>query len=411
MDGRRRIGTRTVDTIMKRINLIWVALCATLPTCEAEPEPEGIPAACDPASWVAPSGHSRGWHFQAALDAAIDAGLPGIVMAIRDSEGTWQGAAGSADLGRGTPMEACHRTRVASVTKTFVAATVMTLVEDGVLELDAPITRYLPEERDRLPDADRITLRHLLSHTSGVYNYLDVAFALELFNRPSRTWTLKACYDHAMRGDPEFKPGTDWSYSNTNYILTGWIIEAVTGRAHEDVMQERIFDPLGMVSTHYEPDRFDFPGVVHGYFDLFGDHTLIDSTETYANTCVGPDGGMVSTAGDLLAFYEAVFARPSLLHPSSVQAMLPFVATGETDFPEYGLGLEAWVDGDAVAYGHGGHEFGYRTFAYYFPEHDVSFVVGINASSLLPTPDNISATIDEQRNRIRDIVLEGQASR
>lgn len=385
---------------------LWFA-SLLLGGCERDPVPEGHPSTCLAPTSGDPRVHPRSALFRAALEEVVSTGLPGAVMAIRDRDGWWQGAAGMVDLGRQTPMQTCHRTRIASVTKPFVAAAVMLLMEDGVLELDAPITTYLPEEDDRLPNASRISTRQLLSHQSGVHNFLDVPFVLELFNRPERTWRLEACYAHALRSSPDFEPGEDWSYSNTNYLLLARIIEAVTGQPHEDVLRTRIFEPLGMVSTSYRPDSFAFDGVAHGYFDLFGDRHLIDASESYANSCVGPDGGMVSTAEDLLTFLDATFSRGTLLRPSSIDAMLPYVETGEELFPHYGLGLESWVDGEAYGYGHGGHEFGYRTFAYYFPQQDVSFVVWVNASSLLPGDDNISAVVDAARNRLRDVVLDG----
>lgn len=390
-----------------------LALGLLVTACEPLPEPEGQAPYCVEAaedaegSSLAPPDpeHPLGARLQSALEDAVDAGLPGVVMAIRDPDGVWEGSAGFADLGREIPMQTCHRTRIASVTKTFVAATVMRLVDRGQLQLDAPLTDYLPERGGRIPHGDQITLRHLLSHTSGVYNFLDVALVLELFNRPERVWPLDECFEHAVEGDAQFAPGEDWSYSNTNYLLLGWVIEAVSGKPHEEVMREELFEPLDLQETTYRVDQFEFPGVARGYFDLFGNHALVDSTQTYANTCVGPDGGMVSSAHDVLVFYDHLFAQEDLLEPDSLRAMLPFVATDQPDFPEYGLGVESWEGGERRGYGHGGQEFGYRTFAYYFPQQDLTFVVWFNASSLLPTEDNVAKTINAQRNRLRDIAL------
>ncbi len=397
-----------MDSNNTRVIVKWsAALCLMASGCEPLPEPEGeAPYCVEGSALVTPNPeHPLGARLQLALEDAVDAGIPGAVMAIRDRDGVWEGAAGLADLGREIPMQTCHHTRIGSVTKTFVAATILRLVERGQLQLDAPLTDYLPEQRGRIPNAERITLRQLLSHTSGVDNFLDVALVVELFNRPSRAWTLRECYERAVGEDAVFAPGEDWSYSNTNYLLLGWIIEAVTGEPHEEVMREEFFEPLDLRATTYEADRFEFPGIARGYFDLFGTHTLVDSTETYANNCVGPDGGMASSARDVLVFYDHLFAQQDLLEPESLSAMLPFFATGERDFPEYGLGIESWGEGERFGYGHGGQEFGYRTFAYYFPEQDVTFVLWVNASSLVPTEDNIAKTINTHRNLLRDIVL------
>ncbi len=375
--------------------------------CEVEPMPEGEPATCLPRDAVLPSAeHPLAAQLQEALEQAVDAGLPGVVLAVRDPNGTWEGSAGLVDLGRGEPMQSCHRTRIASVTKTFIATTILALAQDGRLDLDVPISTLLPERTASLPNADRITTIQLLQHTSGVYNFLDVELVLDLFNRPSDTWSIDACYAHALDSDAEFSPGEGWTYSNTNYLLLGWIIEAATGKSQEQVVAETILEPLALHETSYVVDSFDFDGVAHGYFDLMGDGALIDATRSYANLCVGADGGMVSSARDLLTFFDHLLAQRDLLGDEALARMMPSVETGEDDFPLYGAGVEAWgPPGRRRGVGHGGHEFRYRTFAYSFAEADVTLVIWFNASSLRPTEENISQEINAARDRLRDIVL------
>lgn len=389
---------------MKRIPFLLLGVL--LLACDVEAEPVGAPSTCRAPSDPSVRQHPLAGLLQAALEGAVDDGVPGVVMAIRDADGVWEGSAGYVDLGRAEPMRSCHRTRIASVTKTFISTAIMALAEEGRLDLDAPISTLLPDRTRALPNADRVTTRQLMQHTSGVYNFIDVPLVLDLFNRPSDTWTVQECYAHALDNDAEFEPGADWSYSNTNYLLLGWILEAVTGQTQERVLEERFFEPLAMHDTHYAVDAFDFDGVAHGYFDLMGDGALVDSTTTYANLCVGADGGMVSSARDLLTFYDHLFAVGDIVSDETLADMMPRVETGEEDFPLYGAGLEAWgPPGRRRGIGHGGHEFGYRTFAYYFPEADVTFIVWFNASSLQPTEDNISEVISGHRDRLRNIVL------
>lgn len=377
--------------------------------CELEALPEGEPSTCLPRESAPAAQHPLAAPLQAALEDAVDSGLPGVVLAVRDPRGSWEGSAGFVDLGRAEPMQSCHRTRIASVTKTFIATTVLALAEDGLLDLAAPISTLLPERTASLPNADRITTTDLLQHTSGVYNFLDVELVLDLFNRPDKTWSVEACYAHALDSDAEFSPGEDWSYSNTNYLLLGWIIEAVTGKTQEQVVRDRILDPLALDETSYVVDGFGFEGVAHGYFDLMGDGALIDSTRSYANLCVGADGGMVSSARDLATFFDHLLGQRDLLGEESLARMMPSVETGEDDFPLYGAGVEAWgPPGRLRGIGHGGHEFGYRTFAYHFPETGVTLVIWFNASSLIPTEENISKDINAARDRLRDLVLEMQ---
>ncbi len=384
-----------------------LALVLALSSLACSENPQGEAPRCVVSSPELPAqtDHPRAAALMRGLEHAIDAGIPGASMAIRDADGVWEGAAGLADLDRGMPMETCHSTRIASVTKPFVATTLLRLVDRGQIDLDQTVASYLPREADRLPFATTITVRQLLSHTSGVHNFLDLGFVLDLMNRPGRTWTMEEAYDHALKKKADFAPGDDWSYSNTNYLLAAWIIEAVTGHRHEKVMDEEVFSRLRLNGTSYQPDSFEFDGVVRGYLDLYGDGALVDASDSYANSCVGPDGGMVSTAHDLLVFIDALLAQRSLLDDDTFEEMMPYVPTEEERFPEYGLGLESWDEDGVRGIGHGGHEFGYRTFAYYFPEQDVSFVLWFNTSSLSPLGDNISDVIEQERVALRDIAL------
>ena len=387
---------------MNRAAWIGLVLCVG---CSPEPEAVGQPATCLSPSVAPPADHPRAEALQHAIDAAVQDGIPGVVVAISDPDGTWEGSAGMADLGRQTPMRTCHRTRIASVTKTFIAVAVLQLVDEGVVSLDDTVADWLPEVADALPNARQVTVRQLLDHTSGVYNFLDVQFVLDLFNRPTRTWTVQEGIDRALGKDASFAPGTDWSYSNTNYLLLGRILEAAAGQPHATVLRDRLLDPLDLTDTTYAEDRFRFDGVVHGYFDLMGDHVLVDSTDTYANSVVGADGGMVSSARDLLVFGTALFAEGTLLSEALVAELQPTVETGYDDFPHYGLGVELWDEGGIQAVGHGGHEFGYRTWLYHFEESDLTFVLWMNASSLQPTEDNIGAVVERHRRRVRDAAL------
>lgn len=371
------------------------------------PDPQGAEPVCVTSSSQLPplSTHPKANALAEGLQQAIAAGIPGASLAIRDENGVWEGAAGFADLDRGLSMQTCHSTRIASVTKPFVAATLLRLVEQGLIDLDQTVAHYLPNETERLPHAKSITVHQLLNHTSGVHNFLDLEFVLDLINRPSKTWTMNEAYEHALRSKADFAPGDDWSYSNTNYLLAAWVMEAVSDKKHEAQMAAEIFRPLDLAGTSYRADSFEFDGVVRGYLDLYGDGALVDASDNYANSCVGPDGGMVSTAHDLLVFFDALLAQKTLLSDEMLSEMLPSIPTGELLFPKYGLGLELWEEDGVRGIGHGGHEFGYRTFAYYFPERDVTFVLWFNTSSLNPTDNNIAHVVNAQRRALRDIAL------
>jgi D-alanyl-D-alanine carboxypeptidase len=178
--------------------------------------------------------------LQQQLDGVVEAGAPGVVGLARTGERTWQGASGLGDLRANRPARAGDRFRVGSMTKSFVAALVLQLVGEGRLSLDDNLERWLP---GLVPSGERITVRQLLNHTSGLYNYSDD------LPEPPRRFRPRELVAIATGHKPLFTPGTQFSYSNTNYILAGLLVERVTGQPLDDQLEQRIFQPLGLDHT------------------------------------------------------------------------------------------------------------------------------------------------------------------
>lgn len=378
--------------------LLNLAAVTALFACQAEPSRDLDDYACELAPQVreAIDAHPRSALYQNALMDAVAGELPGAVWAVRDADGLWIGAVGSADLETGAPLQPCHRTRIASVTKSMVSATTLQLVQDGLIALDDPIENYLTGEwLDAAPRADRITVRHLLSHSSGLDDYLDVAWGIALFNTPDRTWTTDELLRKGLAKDLLFQPGARHEYANTNYLLLGKIIEAVTGRPHEEVMNERVFEPLTMDDTTYVPDAFEFEGVARAYLDLYGDRVVVDATDTFAVGEVSAAGGVISTAADLIRFLDGTIAGGGILDDTTLQEATDFVPSdSDHGFLGYGLGLQRWDTDHGIAIGHTGQELGYLFFAYHFPDADLSFVLWSNAASIAyPTEDNLTGLV------------------
>ena len=277
---------------------------------------------------------------------------------------------------------------------------IMRLVERGDLALDAPISTWLtPERAAQFVDSDRVTVRHLLNHSSGYENYT-FAMSVELFNEPTHTWTSTQALDMVAGMDRSFESvGVKHSYSNTNYLLLAEIAESATGTPHENLLEELVLIPSQMRRTSYAPDTFTFPEEMdRGYMELFHVGELVDVSETYACNQVGPEGGVVSTASDVGRFLWEVFDAKSLLSDASIEEMTRWIAVEESpDRPGYGLGFATWQTRYGMAIGHIGQEFGYLTFAYYFPDQRVSFVFMTNASSISePIEGNLTHTVVEE---------------
>ncbi|MGV9994811.1 serine hydrolase domain-containing protein [Streptomyces sp. NPDC003374] len=335
---------------------------ATLATRAAVADPAHRPGAGHPA-------------WQRALDAVVATGVPGVVAEVRDAHGTWTGTAGRADLRhRGLPP-ADARFRAGSVTKTFVATTVLQLVAEHRVRLDAPVERYLPHV---VPDGRHITVRDLLGHRSGLHDYTDAlwhAGLAQLYRTRFRHWTPGELLAAAFRHAPEFAPGSAGQYSNTNYVVLGRLLEKVTGQSAEKEITDRVIAPLGLRHTYFPGGSVRIAGPhAHGYLPIGpAGSPLADATEqnmSYAS------GSLVSTAHDLNLFFRALIGG-RLLPPSQLDAMR--AVRPLRGGPAYGLGLSRLTGPSfGTAYGHTGGTPGYTTFAYTTADNTRQVTLSLN---------------------------------
>lgn len=306
------------------------------------------------------------------------ADLPATVLAVRTTDGgTWVGADGTRERDGHIPVTSDAPFRIASITKLFVAVVLLQLVEESRLELDDPASRYVPAAA-----VWRVTIRQLLNHTSGIPDYgMSDDFNDELVHHRDRRWTAAEIVASVADKEPTFPAGTDYAYSNTDYILLGEVIERVTGHSWANEVRTRILEPLQLSDTHIAGREPVPRPVVSGYFDIDNDGNL-DNVETglpwtSLETAEGPAGAMVSTAPNLLAFGDALF-HGRLLSDDTMRAM---VAEGpfHPRFTNYGLGLEiARPDYRTTIWGHGGYLPGFRSALWYVPSRDAVIVVLAN---------------------------------
>ncbi len=233
-------------------------------------------AASPPANPANLNGSDRLANPDALLAAGVAGGVPGLVLRVdRGGAPLFSGAAGVASQEEQTPLRDTDRFRLYSIAKTFTATVVLQLVDEGVLSLEDTVRRWLDDPAvGRIPNTDSITLRQLLTHTSGIYDYQDGAdspFYLDAFFGPgadwARVWTPPEllAYADGARHAPYFAPGRGVAYANTNYVLLGLLVEAATGRPFRDELRDRILGPLALHHTSLEEGAALAPDVVQGY--------------------------------------------------------------------------------------------------------------------------------------------------
>lgn len=382
---------------MKRLSGLSLLLAFSLSACQMQPIVAPPPPAPSPAAAATESPSPQplapeiGQALQAALDAAVAdpaTPWPGAILHVQGPElGTWSGAAGLGDVATNTPMRAQDRFRAGSLTKPFVAAVILQLVEEGRFALDDLIAALLPADVvARFPASNRITVRMLLNHTSGLADFMAAA-GPEIVADPGKVWDVGEFLDFAAAQEPMFAPGEAQYYSNTNYALLGLIIEEASGQPWRDEVRRRIFEPLGLANTFLPaPEDKTMPGDhAHGYAD-FGQGPF-DATELVTASIVGAAGGqsMVTNAEDLATFLDALLDGRLFQTSESLTEMLSMAPFGPDQdlavvVKEYGLGLNRASFGDGItAIGHSGDtEGGYSSFVYHFPSLGVTMAGAVN---------------------------------
>lgn len=315
-----------------------------------------------------------------ALDRIVATGASAALAEVRGPAGTWRAASGTAALGGGRPAAAHGRFRIASITKTFVATVVLQLAAEERLRLDEPIGRWLP-------GGGSITARHLLRHTSGVYDVAEKLRQLfptneDLIRERLRAFTARELVAMAAAEPPLFAPGTGWSYSNTNYLLLGLVIERVTGRPYAAEVSRRVLRPLRLAQTELPGTDPRLRGPhAHGYLPVLRDGAVaqVDVTE-WNPSWAGASGEIISTTEEVNRFYRALLGG-RLLPPAQLEQMLAHPAGPD----EYGLGIRrVTLPSGTTLWGHTGGFPGYETWAYSTEDGGRQLTLSVNP---LRTPD------------------------
>ena len=298
-------------------------------------------------------------------------GLAGATGGIHhDGQDPVIAAVGLADMERNLPMKPDTPADIGSITKSYTAAVLLLLQEDGLLDLDDTIEPWFPQ----VADADQITIRMLLNHTSGIYDYGSSdewhEVVLNSFGE-LRIFTPEELVAIAMEQGPDFAPGTGWNYSNTNYIMAGMIIEERTGKAYHQVLRERLFEPLNLCNTWLAGFE-EIPGRAQRY--LFLEEGEIYPLLGQVHESISwAAGSIVATSEDMLKWFRALFGG-DLLSPESLQEML---TPGASDV-QYGLGVGIGEINGHRVYTHNGATLGGQAFLAHFPDDDLTIGAILN---------------------------------
>jgi CubicO group peptidase (beta-lactamase class C family) len=330
-------------------------------------------------------------------------GLSSVVFA---PDGTvWQGFAGRMNRETNTPVDENSLFVIASTTKPMVATIVLQLVDEGKLKLTDTVSQWVPDLAKDIPNSDRVTIRELLGHRSGIRDYLtEPQFAEDGFNPAllSREYSGKDLLAYIKDKPALAEPGQSFSYSNSNYLLLGEIVEKATGTNLASQLRSRIFEPLGMNQSFYaaqEPVNERY--LTRGYTDLNDDGQIDMLNRSFV--LGGADGAVISTAADTAKFAQALF-QGELLAPKTLQMMiqdssdaLPSFngAIPSLDSSRYGLGIfSSQFKEIGQILEHSGSTFGWKSAMAYRPDNKITVTaLGTSEGNLDVALKNLQSTV------------------
>jgi len=330
--------------------------------------------------------------LRGVLRSALAQGAPGSMARIDDHGAVYRAAVGVADRRTKRAMGSADRFRIGSVTKTFTAVVLLQLVDEKKLKLDAPVNRYLP---GLLPDS-RITVRHLLSHRSGLYDYTNDMFAKSVPGFEAvrkKVFTPRELVNLSLRRPRTNAPGAVYSYSNTNFVVAGMLIEKLTGHSVRTEYQNRIIEPLKLRDTFYVHPGMKIPGRhARGYLtpDRAG-AALVDATEQTVSWAQSA-GALISSTRDLNTFLSALLGG-RLTSAAQLAQMRRWMPSGPGQ--AYGLGLRRRDLSCGVSvYGHTGAVQGFYTYAFASKDGKRSLAAVANTSNNGTVLNTMLRTLD-----------------
>lgn len=351
--------------------------------------------------------YSKATALQAVMDKFTVKDLPGVGITVySESEGWWSSASGYSQLETKKRMTTSTVHYLQSVSKTYLAVVILQLMEQNKISLDDDMSKYLPAKYVRVfPEAKAVTIRMLLTHTSGLPEYnSNPRYTQLVLLQPQKPVTVDEMI-LSVEGEPmQFAPGSKYLYTNTNYLLLAIIADRITGD-HAAYIRKHIFQPLQMQHSWYDPARMkvDYPGLTDSYWDILNSNRPANITPMQKAN-VAPlmgDDGVVSTTTDAVLFLKGL-VEGKLLKPSSFELMQQWVKN-EQGRPVYGLGLIHFDIEGIQAIGHGGGGLGAGCALVYFPSKKLYLFLATNIGVVVDGLGGIKA--NELKNAVLEVLL------
>ncbi len=384
---------------MKYLFVVTLAIAFCSTGCFKDPLPH------PPPDIITNPNHPLKTGLQEIIDKYIEQGIPGLQVVVRDKDGWFITQGGYSNLENKTLLKGNNETWLFSITKTYTAALIMKLRENNQINLDSrPIMQYLPAAISaKLKGSDKITIRMLLDHSSGVVNFLDLdEFRERQFSDPTKQPTDQELLDMVYKVQPMFEPGTQTYYSNTNYLLLGIILQQLTGKSYESLLRSQIIEPLQLQHTFYNLTHSQLSGFPNYYIDPNGNGQVQNGTAW--NNALGMNsrywGGIAARPTDVILFYDAL-VKGRVVNAASLQEMQQFKN-------DYGLGIESYQykQGSAVQFGHEGDGVGNSTMILYVPSSHAFIFINCTVGRQLPGP--FLKKIIDLKNELCSYVVNGR---
>ncbi len=331
--------------------------------------------------------------LQILVKKYISDGIPGAQVVVKNEDGWLHITGGYAKIETKEQFHSSGAAWLFSITKTYTATLVMKQIEVNKINPDKLIGEYLPESvLNRISGHEKITVRMLLNHTSGIVNVTELPeFVVGQLNDPLNQPTIEERLKMVDGKSLVFEPGTDFLYSNTNYLLLQFILENVSGKSYWKLLNEQILEPLQLTHTFHglseqQTVNLGFPNY---YFDRHANEQLENITKwnnALANAC-DSYGALAATPENVVRFYEKLLGG-KIVSESSLEEMQTWIKGKNSTEPEYGEGFEYWQfnPGASPQFGHEGDGMGCSTQIFYVPDNDTYLYININAGRQLYGP-------------------------
>lgn len=363
--------------MLKKIILLYAVLCVIL-ACEKPIILDKTIYDCTLSFSDESQSHPNNIEFQNAINKLPEHTVGTQVTVITNDQKMWSGAAGLADIPNNIAMKKCHKLMVGSISKLFTTTLIYQLQDEGLLSIDDLLSQHLDQNLIcKLANANEVSLKQLLNHTSGIPDYLAAKAFVDAINIDNLLLTQEEKLRYAHGKSATNKPGEDYSYSNSNYVLLGLVIEKLREMDLWNAVNMYIAKPLNLTIAKMGTETDPIPAGTARPYIATRDGKFMDIMQTSVADAATGDGGIATNMQDLAVFIKALF-NGRLTSEQALQQMKE--ATEVSENFDAGNGIEIFKSSNGrIGYGHSGSTSAYNAFAIYYPIEEVVIVYGFNA--------------------------------